>query len=210
VIRSFPALLLVACISDQGWQGGTGVGNPGTAKLAMARADGLELTSASARLDALDVERCRGGVESSAVAATVDLLDDGGHRVAGGRWCALVARFTPPLVVEGTDGEDAPATFALELDVAEVRVEVSRRLVVDRDALVLELGPPGWLDEEVLGLGDGEHVDVGPGDPAHDALVAALEQGSALFVDADRDGELSATERAAGPVASGGAEEDDE
>ena len=57
MIRSFPALLLVACISDQTWQGGTGVGNPGTAKLAMARADGLELTSASGQLDSLDVER---------------------------------------------------------------------------------------------------------------------------------------------------------
>ena len=47
-----------------------------------------------------------------------------------------------------------------------------------------------------------DHVEVSPGHPLHDGLVDLIDLGSALIVDADRDGRIQGGERK-GAIAQG-------
>lgn len=196
----------VGCTSDVGWQGGTGVGNPGSTKLTLARGHDLTITGAEAHVDRLEATRCDGDPGRIAVDGTVDLVAGAGpYAVPGGRWCALTLHLGGPLRLDAARDPADPSSGVLraELDVERVAVELDA-VWIDGPDLILELGHHEWLDpEDVGGLPDGAVVEIGPGDPEHDALAGRVADGSALFVDQDGDGALDGDERA--PLGAGAA-----
>lgn len=69
------------------------------------------------------------------------------------------------------------------------------------EVLVLELGGPGWTSASALLPNGATSADVGPGDPEHDDLVAALVGATAIYVDSNADGVLQSGERNQGAIA---------
>ena len=176
------ALLLGACTSDSGWQGATGVGNPGSSKQQLARTD-LDITRATVHTDALVIDRCDEPAVTVEVGAEVDLRDDVPLQVPGGLWCGLRVQWFGPLRI------DESGALAVELDLAAADLVAPLPVLVDADALVFELAWPGWLDASDLDLTA--------------ELVDRVELGSALYADTDADGALSDAERIVGPVFAG-------
>jgi hypothetical protein len=215
--RIVPILFVLGCHPEVTWPGGTGVGNPGSSHVKTRQSGGPALLEGLGMLTSLEVIRCPpASPEASVVGRPIDLLGDGPFLVPGGAWCTFQARFDGPLVWSGVSelAEDpGKGTFALELEVGLVVIPGVSEPFVDGGAYVLELGHRGWLDKERLGgLEDGTHVEIGPGHPEHDTFVASVVEGSAVLVDEDEDGEVSAEEREA-PLAAGARwleEEEDE
>ena len=110
--------------------------------------------------------------------------------------CAVFLEHAGTLTVSGTGSGNS---FTLELCVPDLEVEV-----VDPPGSVAELrwelAPPGWTTATELGLGSGS-VTLGCSDSLEDTIVGRITAGHAVFEDADSDGTIDSTERAAGPVA---------
>lgn len=191
---------LVACNVDQEFPG-TGVGNPGEARVSLGSGDAVVFTRAVLPIDEVVYTSCDDGDVTEPEDRTVDLLAKDTLVVPTGTWCAVDVYTSGLVQVEG-DGVYG-GTFTLTLDVATVALDAGDGLVVDGDALVLELAHPLWVSALGLVLVPTTQVDVGPGDFRHDALAERLADGSGLFLDPDADGALSAEERDAGPVAAG-------
>jgi len=200
-------LLWVAasCTSDVQFPGATGVGNPGSLKQVLAPGSEVTVTQAEVYTEAIEVRRCTEDPFVVEINASVDLLGDTRSPADGGLWCSVEVSWRPPLVVSGAaeNGEPGKGTLELELDIGQLSLVPTVQPFVDKTALIIELGSPGWFGKESLGLEDGVHVLVEAGHPLHDAFALEVEIGSALYVDADADGVISAAERAAGPVAAG-------
>jgi hypothetical protein len=200
-------LAALGCSSEVKWGGGTGVGNPGTTKVGTSASENVTLRAGQGTLDALAVVRCSGREDATEVGEVVDLLGSDPYSVEGGRWCGLTATFAPPIEIDGAagDGLDPQAgTFRLVLGVDRIELAIAPEIQVDRDDFVLELGHWDWIPADLLGLAPETEVVVDEGHPLYDPLVRAIVDGSALYLDADGDGELSSAERR-DPVAAGSA-----
>lgn len=203
-MRSLLALsLVVGCNPETQFPGGTGVGNPGTTRLQTRQCEEPTILSGTGTLVDLIVDRC--GVEpdiTEVVEETADLLGSGPFAVPGGQWCAVDAVFDGPLVYAGIDEPgDADGTVELVLDVGVVTIPMVEPFLVDGDLLVLELGHDDWLDHDVIGELSG-HTVIDRDHPAYPTVVRSLRQGSAVFVDDDRNGVLDDAERSA-PIGAG-------
>ncbi|MEQ1508385.1 MAG: hypothetical protein ABMB14_39505 [Myxococcota bacterium] len=177
------------------WGGGTGVGNPGTTRIALAEPEpGVTMRSAGGRVSVIEAGRCDGSIDPEVVASEVDLLGAGPFPLPAGELCELAVVFDPPVTVIGD--VSGGATFHVALDVRRVSVPVDPPFTLDGDALVYELGKDAWLDLERLGYpAPGDAVEIAPGSPLHDDVAHRLSR-SKLFIDADGDGALSVDERA--------------
>jgi hypothetical protein len=212
VRRLLPLLVLVgltACGAENGVRGGTSVGNPGEVASSMASATRGAHAFAAVDRAALQWVDCDGGTQTVPIDGVLDLLAPTPQEAPAGTWCAVELVHDTPVVVQGGD---ASGTYALTLDVPVVHVEfpTARGLEVDGQRLVLEVGKPGWLDLDALGVVGGADVSVGVADPEHEALARALAFGSAVFVDNDEDGEVDDDERGEGSVGEGSEYEDDD
>lgn len=129
-------------------------------------------------------------------------------RIPRGPWCALDLVMDEGLRGEGTlaDGRalslqltlpplglDGSVTFGARVALVEGDIGASALL-----PLVVELGTTDWL--AALPGGDGDIV-VDETSAEHDALVAAVLAGAAVFEDRDDDGLLSDAERDRGALA---------
>ncbi len=200
------ALLLMGCQQEAEPDEGIAVGNPGLTSVSMAITDAVSLTSATGTLNRVRFAGAEcGGVDlTSYIDLPLDLaLEPADFDFPGGPWCGLILDFTGPLVLTGTwDDGVALGDVDLSLNLGSVSLgAVEDALDVDQDSeLAFELAAPGWLDDALLDLADGETLDAE--DPLeHDALVAAFADDSQLFDDGDGDGVVTEPERTTGPVA---------
>ena len=148
---------------------------------------------------------CGGYDEAEGGGEEADLVEGPAeYSFPAGTWCGvglqivrldLVGRWAPD------SGEEA--TFTMQLDVDDVVLGfVDDVLDVDDETeLAFELGSPGWLAADVLGLVDGEEQEVLPEHDLYGELVAALQEESAAFDDLDGSGVVEELERDAGPLA---------
>ena len=108
-------------------------------------------------------------------------------------------------VIEEKTGADIPWIFD---------VEGEDGFQIDAGSFVVELAHPGWISldlETVLDERDWDpeerdeiiEIEIGPEDAEHDDLVAIFADGSGLFQDTDRDGEITSQERETGWLAGG-------
>ncbi len=122
------------------------------------------------------------------LAEGVGLALDGGSALAlpVGAWCGVSLRPDGDVRVVATSSSGFTASLALALPTLELAadVEVAAR---PGDAFLWSLAGGSWLDLGALGA-DVADVVVGPADPAHAALVAAITDGQALVRDGDGDG----------------------
>jgi uncharacterized protein (TIGR03382 family) len=200
-MRAVPLLLLVACDpATVPPPSGTSVGNPGKNLFRAAPGEGLVYDAAVARGLSFELVACDGTAEVVAPAGELDLLADEQTEFTGLEWCAVVVTADEIQVTGGPaegDGLDFDLTLALP---TPTTLWTSAPFAVDGESFVLELGAPGWITAEGLGIG-AEPVVIGPESEGHDRLLVPLIAGTAWYLDEDEDGEVSAAERSAGPVA---------
>lgn len=206
-------LLLLACTGDPAE--GTVVGNPGDGYTQMApTAADVEIVELGLFGGQLWLEDCSGDGQQEL--APIEPTDPMVAPVVlpAGRWCRLGLDLTPGdpgLWVLGTR-VDGTAQFELLLQVEWVELQARRSggVLIDGQSFVLELGEPGWLSADLLGLPDESGmITVDIDHPLHDPLVDTITLRSAMFEDSDRDGLISESEREVGPVAAGEGREED-
>jgi hypothetical protein len=123
-----------------------------------------------------------------------------------GRWCTIEMGWDGPVQIEGM--ATVGGAFSATLNLEGLSIESTEGFDVDGHAYILELGRPGWLNANTLGMTDGEALTIDDTHPAAPALLEALITGSTLFPDFNGDGVVDEGERAK-PVALGlGAESD--
>lgn len=177
---------------------GTSVGNPGKNVFRLAPTPGLDVDVAEAGELSFELVSCDGTAEAPPTETTIDLVTSEPVSFSGFEWCAVV--FTAgELRVSGaaTDGEPRPFDLTLAPPFP-LTLWTGAPIAVDGESFVLELGTPGWITAEDLGV---EGLTVSPESELHDLLLLPLLDGTAWYLDDDDDGELVAAERDAGPVA---------
>lgn len=208
-MRGLTALLLVACSANDVAGSGTIVGNPGDAELRLAQGEEVEYGEGWALVDVVEQWPCN--IEGddtepfiTTIDAEVDLLEGATLPVEPGPWCEYVVVFGDVVGIDGTGTNGG--VFSIDLAVEELVLSRDGGFVVDGDAYVLEVGAPGWISSSLLELEEGAYRVVEPErELFHDALAWRVHEETALYQDADRDGQLSDDERAVGPVAGGAA-----
>jgi len=198
------ALLVVACRNSE--RDATVVGNPpdasmeaGDAVSSVAAGDGATARTVTTEEVTITLLGCEDEEVSLTASGGIDLVGLE-FELPGGEWCELAVDLPSEVVVEG-DGDEG-GTFAFTLSPGAITMEASEVLAIDGDAFVLELGSPGWLSAEQLGLQPDEAIEVEVDHPAYPLLSAAFTERSGLYADADADGEVGEEERAAGALAS--------
>ena len=184
--------LLAACQSPTQ---GTIVGNPGETRLSTADSTGLQYENAFLSVESVTWTDCQGATVEVPIDGTIDLLDPVILQAPAGTWCGVTATPAGPLQVQGAG--NTGGVFDLQLDLPAVTVTATTGVFIEASAVVLEVGGRDWIDASLLGLSDTADVQVRPGDPLHDTLVAAATTSTALYAD-DGDGVVSDVERAAG------------
>lgn len=201
MIRPLILLGLVACAPDD-LNEGTLVGNPSLVAMKTAANDHVTLDEGSLAISAIVLFHADGAFEQVDLVPPVDVLAGGVLEVPAGEWRAVTVEVEGPMWLSGTstDGQPARATF----DVPEVNLQAADGAIrFGEDSWVVELAFEGWLDPLFTQRGDGEALDVHEEDLLADRLSAAVRDASALFVDADGDGEVDGEEREAGADAAG-------
>ena len=160
----------------------------------------LLLTAADVRLRGVSLERCTSGAEWVELEVELNLLDPEPLEVFGGDWCAAVLDLD--LFVFNGQGPDG-GTFSLHVDAPDVRLDAASRTIIDADPLVLELGYPGWIHPDLVGVSGGSHVVVDSSHASHERASDALRMGSALYADSTPDGLLDRFESSQDPIAAG-------
>ncbi|MCB9669973.1 MAG: hypothetical protein H6736_21280 [Alphaproteobacteria bacterium] len=174
-------LLLVACDPTGS---GTSIGNPNRTLLRVAPGGDVELTSAELDLIRVVLDGPEGQQILEGPFAT-DVLEGVELDLPTGEWTSLTLTAGAPFALLG----DAGGSVDLTLDVPEVGVQVDRGPLLDGQPHVFELASPGWLDASVVGWDLGVDQVVTPDGPLHARLAEAITAGSALWPDADGDGE---------------------
>ncbi len=194
--RALLALLLLCGCVEEPVDDGTAVGNPSLTTFAIAAGEGFTIEAASAPVASVRYTACDESTVAEDVDRPIDLLG-GTLELRAGTWCALLVDFSGPVSASAawTDGGD-PATLDLTLAPGTLGFAPDGgALLLDDDALLLELAAPGWLDAIALGLQPGEDRVVDEDSAEHDALAGAIEEDSTLFEDVDEDGVLAAADR---------------
>jgi len=199
---------LGAC--DGSW-GGTSVGNPGKMTGVVGPAPDVSLDYADTWVERVEFTDCDGQISSKNVNAVVDLIFGFNVVAPGGEICGAQLIGDGYVYVTGqTMGSGEIFTAYLQTD-GQLEVASNYGVFVDGQDFVLELGAPGWLDEETLDLQfSGEEII--ETDPRAVTLAERIVEDIALFEDPDGDGQVSDNERDDGAVASAAVargEEDD-
>lgn len=197
-------LLLTASLSFLGCAGeerdpseGIFVGNPpGVVGVVGASGDRGAATVTQFELRESTLTDCSGDSEALSAHGDDPL---GLARLPAGEWCALELVPDGPVVLEG---EYSDVTFELQIPVERISVEgyldISEREASRR--FILELGEESAFADRLEFTEAGRHVELDVAECLEAELcqeiLEAVEDGSALFEDADLDGRISDRERA--------------
>ncbi len=198
---------LVACSGPP--DSGTSIGNPNLTYLRAAPGTGVDIAEANALVDEVVLMPCDTTVEPWVVEIDqeIDLLSGAGVELLGiddfeelggdQQFCSVSIGTPDGIEVEGTGTEGG--TFEIFVDSPELMLNGRSGLTLS-GSLLAEVAAPGWIDAEELGIEAGADVVIDDTTSDHASLLQAIEIDSRLFLD-DGDGVLSASERAASPVA---------
>lgn len=192
----FALLLLAGCAPSI--SPGTSVGNPGLFAMQAAPTGEVEIVGGWAHTDRALLHDCEEheeevGLEPRAFGEVQEL--------PSGAWCAIELVMIDPLELEVIVPAFTDESFVVGIPLEAMAVLAHGRFDIEEDGeYVLELGAPDWLREEHFEPVADELI-LRP--EAEGELIEVLELGSALFVDANRNGELDEDERDVGPIAAG-------
>lgn len=201
-------LVVTGCVSPDSQQDGTAVGNPGVVAFALGQPTDLTVEEGEAFFTSGTVSPCGSGdaVALEELDESVS-IEDGeiAFDLPAGTWCTMSLAGLEVGASGLLEADPDDGAWSMGLDVGELTLNApsfSGFRVNEEQVFVLELGAPGWFDATRLEAVAGEEVFVEPGDDAHDGLAADIAAASALFDDADGDGDVSAAERTEGSSAS--------
>lgn len=194
-MRTRIALLALAFVGACDASGsGTSVGNPGKTTMRVAEADGIEYGALFAEVETVVFDGCDEGTEQEEIVVEedLDLLDDDNAiDTPVGTWCFVEVQLASTLFIEGNGDEGGE--LELELEIGELGLE--GEFTGADNSFVLEVGAPGWLTATEFGLGTGVEVELGPESAQHDDIVVRVDEQSAVYADANGDGDLDDDER---------------
>lgn len=203
---ALPALLLAGCGEPQDdTHEGIAVGNPGVVSLSLAEADTFVFTEMTLPVEWVGFGGCDGGARFAYPAAADLVVEPLRVTVPVGEWCGVQVAFLgdATLTADWSDGLGGSGSLSANLVLSDVGLQVvdDAQRIEGGVELALELASPDWLDPDALGMADGVDLVVDVGDPAHDLIVAAFTDESAVFADEDGSGRVDPDERDAGAVA---------
>ena len=178
---------------------GTSVGNPGETAMRLAPDTAAEPSHARLPIKRLQVTPCGGQPIEIARDVVVDLLAaDAGLVLPAEPLCRVLILPDGPLEVDLLTASGGEALLALALPNLNVRAADPAGVDAALVPVVVELGAPDWWSDVGLSVGAGSVRTIEEGDEGHDALVAAIVDGSALYADRDGNGDLADDERDVG------------
>jgi len=189
---------------------GTSVGNPGKLSPSVGQGEGVEIGWAWGVVDAIVMRACDGTTTEISVDAEIEFDGSEEIEIPGGSYCSAQLVMAEALELDALWRPTTDSLLVhLHLPLEDtVELSASSTFTVDDDALILEVGGPGWLHEDDLDVDfDGQEFDEETDDSL--AAAAAAVATSALWRD-DGDGLIDDEEREDGPIASPGGEDEPE
>ena len=189
-------LVALGCTSPDETDEGTWVGNPGEMTARLAPGDELFFEEAGTVLIGASFLACDedGEDRDALLLEPMDLLGGNYLEIPGGAYCEALLFADISIYLAGEADDGGTGTFAMEIPIGEI-VFASYGFEVDANQLIFELGVPGWINPEDLGLEDGEHQDHDFESSVAGDAGAFLTGLSQIFEDDDGDGEVSDAER---------------
>lgn len=192
---------------------GTSVGNPGKVSLSMGEGERYSIARAVVEVESVELETCAGVLIEVPVQDEMDLLDSDFVHTPYGEWCSVQLITEAPVELEifiefDDDDEDVALGFDLQIDLEDAITLSGEGFRADGNGFVLELGEPGWLDQDFLEPED--DTLFGPDSEISLAYFEIIRATSQLYEDPDLDGELSDSEREEEPVATSLADQEDD
>ncbi len=179
--------LLTACVPES--TPISTAGEPATVTIQPAAGEGLAHTVVELEVRQVVLETCSGHDRDTVLDAQLELLAGDTLPLSAGEWCDGISIEIEDLILQGT-GETTGSSYTLKLSFDEIRLIIPDTLSLDGQQLYLELGEEGWIDEEILGLSEGD-VSIGAVHWQHDELADAVARRSLLYADTDGSGGLS-------------------
>jgi len=189
------------CVSGDGKDDIIVVGNPPSSMVAALAPSTSSTTPPVVPIAQAAVLDCEDGA-STLFEAPTSWTWDGEDELTlpEGDWCGLVVGVEDSVVLEvqGESGGEA----ALEVPVYRVVLSTEDAASLADVGWWLEVGTPGFLDEDRLGIEDGSSLTVRSSECASTTVCVAvmdeIEHASGLYEDRDGDGALSDSERESG------------
>jgi hypothetical protein len=198
-LRAAAAALALAGCAVGSTDEGTSVGNPGETALRLAPDAAAAPSRARLPIKRLQVTPCGGQPVEVARDTTVDLLAEGAAlKLPAEPLCRVLILPDGPLEVDLLVDGGGEAVLDLTLSNLNIRAADERGVDAGAVPVVVELGAPGWWSGVGLVVAPGEVRSVAAGDDGHDALVAAIMDGSRFYGDRDGSGDLADDERDVG------------
>ena len=206
-MNHYPALLmtlfLLACTPGQKDPGGTAVGNPGEATMRLGENEDVTWNNAVATLGELTTIDCEGSEEVVTLNDEYSFLGDDTIALPAGEYCGFELTFDGVMQVEGETTPDTTFVMSMDIPGDAIAVYSAVGVNIDETLAVLELSSPNLLTVDELELVDGEETVIEAGDATALFYAETIASRSALWLDADADGELSDSERNSGPLSAG-------
>jgi hypothetical protein len=210
--RVLALLLIVAplggCTNPDDVHDGTAVGNPGVVAFALGETVDMDVEAGEAVAGWVGVKAC-GSDEEQAIEREDPMIPLDGEiafELPIGAWCTLTLDDLQ-IYFEGRHGDaegpdDGAFMIGLNLGPTEVNAATLDGFTVSADqAFVLELGAPGWLAAEDIGLDPNNEAIVDEMSPLHEQVALAMLETTALYPDPNTDSVVSEEERDAGSAA---------
>ena len=177
---------------------GTSVGNPGKVSLSIGEGERYAIARAVVEVESVELETCAGVLIEVPVQDEMDLLDSDFVHIPYGEWCSVQLITEAPVELEifiefDEDDEDVALGFELQIDLEDAITLSGEGFRADGNGFVLELGEPGWLEQDFLEPED--DTLFGPDSEISLAYFEIIRATSQLYEDPDLDGELSDSER---------------
>jgi len=188
------ALLALACGRDKPISTNITMPDPSPLTIVLASGNGLQTRSLRVTGAYLLLEGCASGTGASLFLGDQANLAGMETSLMGGDWCSLTVALgeTATLKAITHSGHWLQAPVGR----TEIVLGSAAGVSVSGQAFILELGAPGWLDADGLGMTEASHRTLTTGEPELEQILLALREGTALYGDLDGNGVLGTNERA--------------
>ncbi len=193
---------LGGCTNPDDVHDGTAVGNPGVVAFALGETVNMDVEFAEASAGWVGVRGC-GVDEEQAIEReepTIPLDGEVAFELPLGTWCTLMLDDLQ-VYFEGHHGDAEDGEFMIGLNLGAIQVNAGSfdGFTVGADqGFVLELGSPGWVAAEDIGLEPNNEVAIDDQSPLHEPVALAMLETTALYADPNTDSVVSEEERDAG------------
>jgi hypothetical protein len=186
------ALLALACGRETPISNSITMPDPSPLAMVLAPGNGLQARSLRVTGGYLFLEGCASGTGASLFLGEQTNLAGMQTSLMGGNWCGLTVALGETATLKAI----THSGHWLEAPVGGTEIVLGNAdgVSVSGQSFILEIGAPGWLDAEGLGMTEG-HRTLTTGEPELEQILLALREGTALYEDLDRNGVLGTNER---------------